>query len=253
MPMTRLVIKPITDVVSEEAIKRKTEEYVAEMLRNAKNIGNGLYIIDRPAVRPTPSFHVDTCPVKSLIRLRLGTVTTMSGIRAMARGKAIHDMYQEWFRIANPNIHVEVESGIETVDTSGRADIIYMREFDGEEVWGLIELKSTWNLTEEKVEAYTRQVASYILMLEEAGINIREAYLVTMREVKPLPVGLLRRDYASVISDLRALWEFAGLPTTPPKQDLCESCELKPICIPYQIAQSTLGSAQGFGASNRRV
>ena len=40
----------------------------------------------------------------------------------------------------------------------------------------------------------------------------REAYLVTMREVKSLPVGLLRREYTSVISDLRALWEYGGLP-----------------------------------------
>ena len=210
--MTYLVVKPISEVINEEAIKRKTEEYVAEMLRNAKPIGNGLYIIDKPALRPTPSSHTDYCPVKTLYRLRIGTVTTINGIKAMARGRAIHDLYQEWFRMANPKVHVEVESGVETVDTSGRADIIYMREFDGEEVWGLIELKSTWNLTEERAEAYTRQVASYVLMLGEAGINIREAYLVTMREVKPLPVGLLRREYASVISDLRALWEYNGLP-----------------------------------------
>ena len=251
--MTYLVVKPISEVISEDRIRQRTEEYVNQMLRDAKPIGNGLYIIDRPAMRPTPSFHVDTCPIKSLLRLRLGTITTINSIKAMARGKAIHDMYQEWFKLANPKVHVEVESGIETVDTSGRADIIYMREFDGEEVWGLIELKSTWNLTEEKVDAYMRQVASYILMLEEAGINIREAYLVTMREVKTLPVGVLRRDYASVISDLRALWEFGGLPTTPPKPELCESCELKPICIPYQIAQSALGNAQGVGANNKRV
>ena len=210
--MTYLVVKPINEVLSEDRIRQRTEEYVNQMLKEAKPIGAGLYIIDKPAMRPTPSFHVDPCPVKSLIRLRLGTVTTMSGIRAMARGRAIHDMYQEWFRMANPKVHVEVESGVETVDTSGRADIIYMREFDGEEIWGLIELKSTWNLTEEKMDAYTRQVASYILMLGEAGINIREAYLVTMREVRPLPVGLLRREYSSVISDLRELWEFNGLP-----------------------------------------
>ena len=100
--MTRLVIRPIAEVLNEDVIGRRTEEYVNQILKEAKNIGSGLYIIDKPVMRPTPSSHTDYCPVKTLYRLRIGTVTTISGIKAMARGKAIHDLYQEWFRMANP-------------------------------------------------------------------------------------------------------------------------------------------------------
>ncbi len=55
-----------------------------------------------PLVKLPPSFFSNDCFVKSLIKLRFGTITNMDGIRSLARGRAIHDLYQEWFKIANP-------------------------------------------------------------------------------------------------------------------------------------------------------
>ena len=237
--MVRLVIRPIADVVSEDEVRRRTEEYINEIMRNAQPIGGDLFRIDEPTGRATPSLFSNDCFVKSLIKLRFGTITNMDGIRNLARGRAVHDLYQEWFRMANPKVHVEVESGIETVDTSGRADIIYMREFDGEEVWGLIELKSTWNLDGEKEERYMKQVASYVLMLEEAGISIREAYLVTMRDVKPLPINRLRRTYQNVLAELKAMENYQGWPVEPPDPLLCVKCELRSFCNTYAIYRSS--------------
>ncbi len=133
---------------------------------------------------------------------------------------------------------MEVESGIETVDTSGRADIVYMREFDGEEVWGLIELKSSWSLDEDRERRYLKQVVSYVLMLEEAGIDIREAYLVTMRDVKSLPIIRLRREHQNVLAELKAIESYQGWPMEPPDPLLCIRCELRPICSTYAIYKS---------------
>ncbi|MCG2895356.1 MAG: Dna2/Cas4 domain-containing protein [Vulcanisaeta sp.] len=236
--MVNLVIKPIAEVVDEDRINRKMEEYLSEMLRRARPIGDGLFIIDEPTGRATPSLLSYDCIVKSLIRLRLGTITNMDGLRNLARGRAIHDLYQEWFKVANPRIHVEVESGVETADTSGRADILYMREFDGEEIWGLIELKSSWNLHEEREQRYLRQIAAYILMLRDAGITIREAYLVTMRDVKSIPITTLLRRYNSVLNELKSLVSFQGWPVKPPNPLLCVRCELRPICNTYAIYRS---------------
>ncbi|ADN51565.1 CRISPR-associated protein Cas4 [Vulcanisaeta distributa] len=236
--MVKLVVRPIADVVSENEIRRKTEEYVSEMLRNAQVIGDDLFLVDKPTGKATPSFFSNDCFVKSLIKLRFGTITNMDGIRSLARGRAIHDLYQEWFKIANPRVHVEVESGIETVDTSGRADIVYMREFDGEEIWGLIELKSSWSLDEDRERRYLKQVVSYVLMLEEAGIDIREAYLVTMRDVKSLPIIRLRREYQNVLAELKAIENYQGWPMEPPDPLLCIRCELRPICSTYAIYKS---------------
>ncbi|WP_054853306.1 Dna2/Cas4 domain-containing protein [Vulcanisaeta distributa] len=235
--MVKLVVKPIADVLSEDEIRRKTDEYVSEMLRNAQVIGDDLFLVDKATGKATPSFFSNDCFVKSLIKLRFGTITNMEGIRSLARGgRAIHDLYQEWFKFANPRVHVEIESGIETVDTSGRADIVYMREFDGEEVWGgLIELKSSWNLNEDRERRYLKQVISYVLMLEETGITIREAYLVTMRDVKSLPINRLRREYQNVIMELKAIENYQGWPMEPPDPLLCVRCELKPICNTYAI------------------
>ena len=237
--MVKLVIKPIADVVSEDEIRRKTEEYLGEMLGNAQAIGDDLYLIDKPTGRATPSYFSNDCFVKSLIKLRFGTITNMDGIRNLARGRAVHDLYQEWFRVVNPRVHVEVESGIETADTSGRADIIYMREFDGEEIWGLIELKSSWNLNEDRERRYLKQVVSYIVMLEETGIAIREAYLVTMRDVKSLPINRLRRENQSVLAELKFLESYQGWPIEPPDPLLCMKCELKPMCTTYAIYRSS--------------
>ncbi|GAB6948377.1 hypothetical protein JCM16161A_25070 [Vulcanisaeta sp. JCM 16161] len=248
--MVKLVIRPIADVVNEDEIRRKTEEYVNEMLRNAQVIGDDLFLIDKPTGRATPSFFSNDCFVKSLIKLRFGTITNMEGIRNLARGRAIHDLYQEWFKIANPRVHVEVESGIETVDTSGRADIVYMREFDGEEVWGLIELKSSWNLDEDRERRYLKQVVSYVLMLEEAGITIREAYLVTMRDVKSLPINRLRRDYQNVLMELKAIENYQGWPMEPPDPLLCVKCELRPICSTYAIYRGSKSIININKASN---
>ncbi|MFB6469969.1 MAG: Dna2/Cas4 domain-containing protein [Vulcanisaeta sp. AZ3] len=238
--MVKLVIKPIAEVLSRDEISRKTEDYLEEMMRTAQVIGDGLYLVDRPTGRATPSIFSYDCIVKSLIKLRYGTITNMDGLRNLARGRAIHDLYQEWFRIVNPRVHVEVESGIETADTSGRADIVYMREFDDDEIWGLIELKSSWNLDEDREKRYLKQVTSYIFMLEEAGIQIREAYLVTMREVKPLPIMGLRREYQGVLNELKAIESFQGWPTKPPNISLCMRCELKPICTTYSIYNQRL-------------
>ncbi|ADY00802.1 MAG: Dna2/Cas4 domain-containing protein [Vulcanisaeta sp.] len=233
--MVKLVIRPIADVVSEDEIRRKMEEHINEMLRSAQAIGDDLFLIDRATGRATPSFFSNDCFVKSLIKLRFGTITNMEGIRNLARGKAIHDLYQEWFKIANPRVHVEVESGIETVDTSGRADIVYMREFDGEEIWGLIELKSSWNLNEDREKRYLKQIVSYALMLEEAGITIREAYLVTMKDVKSLPINKIRKENQNVLVELKTMETYQGWPMEPPDPLLCTKCELRPICITYAI------------------
>ncbi|MCG2864352.1 MAG: Dna2/Cas4 domain-containing protein [Vulcanisaeta sp.] len=237
--MVKLVVKPIAEVIDEDRIARKTEEYLNEMLRGARIIGDDLYLVDEPTGRATPSLFSYDCIVKSLIRLRFGTITNMEGLRNLARGRAIHDLYQEWFKVVNPRIHVEVESGIETVDTSGRADIVYMREFDGEEIWGLIELKSSWNLNEEREQRYLKQVVSYMLMLEDAGITIREAYLVTMKNVKPLPVMTLLKKYGGVLNELKSLESFQGWPVEPPDPLLCMRCELRPICNTYAIYQGS--------------
>ncbi|MGC9152288.1 MAG: CRISPR-associated protein Cas4 [Vulcanisaeta sp.] len=236
--MVKLVIKPIAEVVNEEEVRKRTEEYLNDMLRNARIIGDGLYLVDEPTGRATPSLFSYDCMVKSLIKLRFGTIVSMDSLRNLARGKAIHDIYQEWFKIANPNVHVEVESGIETTDTSGRADIVYLREFDGEEIWGLIELKSSWSLNEDREKRYLKQIVSYVLMLEEAGIPIREAYLVTMKDVKSLPINRLRREYQGVIDELKMLEAYQGWPIEPPDKSLCVKCELRPICITYSTYKS---------------
>ncbi|BDR93125.1 Dna2/Cas4 domain-containing protein [Vulcanisaeta souniana] len=248
--MAKLVIKPIADVVSEDEIRRKTEEYLDEMLRVSKIIGDDLYLIDKPTGKATPSYFSNDCFVKSLIKLRFGTITNMDGIRNLARGRAVHDLYQEWFRIVNPRVHVEVESGIETADTSGRADIIYMREFDGEEIWGLIELKSSWNLNEDRERRYLKQVVSYIVMLEETGVAIREAYLVTMRDVKSLPINKLRRENQSVLAELKLLESYQGWPIEPPDPLLCMKCELRPICTTYAIYRSSKSIADTENVHN---
>lgn len=83
--MAKLVIKPIADVVSEDEIRRKTEEYLDEMLRVSKIIGDDLYLIDKPTGKATPSYFSNDCFVKSLIKLRFGTITNMDGIRNLAR------------------------------------------------------------------------------------------------------------------------------------------------------------------------
>ncbi len=83
--MVKLVVRPIADVVSEDEIRRKTEEYVSEMLRNAQVIGDDLFLVDKPTGKATPSFFSNDCFVKSLIKLRFGTITNMDGIRSLAR------------------------------------------------------------------------------------------------------------------------------------------------------------------------
>lgn len=145
---------------------------------------------------------------------------------------------------------MEVESGIETADTSGRADIIYMREFDGEEIWGLIELKSSWNLNEDRERRYLKQVVSYIVMLEETGVAIREAYLVTMRDVKSLPINKLRRENQSVLAELKLLESYQGWPIEPPDPLLCMKCELRPICTTYAIYRSSKSIADTENVHN---
>ncbi len=52
--MVKLVVRPIADVVSEDEIRRKTEEYVNEMLRNAQVIGDDLFLVDKPTGKATP-------------------------------------------------------------------------------------------------------------------------------------------------------------------------------------------------------
>lgn len=231
--MVKLIIRPIVEVVNEELIERKTQEYMEQILGNAKLIAENLYLIDPPALRATPSLFSYDCVVKALIRLRIGSITNMDGIRNLARGRAIHDLYQDWFKAVNPRVHVEIESGIETADTSGRADIVYMREVDGEERWGLIELKSSWNLQEDKERRYIKQVMSYVHMLEEAGIPIKEAYLVTMKDVKALPLGRLKREYNNIMNELKMIENMQGWLPEPPDVKLCTRCELKSICITY--------------------
>ncbi|WP_069807371.1 Dna2/Cas4 domain-containing protein [Vulcanisaeta thermophila] len=235
--MVKLIIRPIAEVVSEDAIERRMREYVEEILRGAKPIAEGLYLIEPPVPRATPSMLSLDCPVKAIIKLRIGEVTNMDGIRALARGRAVHDLYQDWFRAVNPRVHVEVESGIEALDTAGRTDILYMREVDGEERWGLIELKSVWSLSEDRERRYTRQVMAYVIMLREAGIDVREAYLVTMRDVKALPLKTLERELNGIIKELKAL-ETLEWPMKPPNLRLCYKCEVRGVCMTYSNYKS---------------
>ncbi len=246
MKASRVIIRPIKDVIDESIARKRADVYIHELLNKATYIGDNLFLIQAPKRRISPSILAVDCIVKALIRLRMGFITSLGGIEALARGLAIHELYQEWFRLANPRIHVEVESEFEGVDYNGRMDIIYMRESDGEEIWGLIELKSIWRLTERRLAQYLRQIALYAHLLENHGITIREVYLVTMRDIIPIPLREVRRVLKEVMEELRILEREDWWPSMPPNPSLCRKCELKPICITY----SAYSNLVDYGPSN---
>jgi len=222
----RVIIRPIIDVVDLDLAKRRAWEYVKEMLGGASYLGNGLYLLEGPIHRATPSMLSLDCWVKALIRLRVGLVSDIEGVKAMAMGKALHDLYESWFRNVNPRIHIEEEIGIEA-GTSGRADIVYMYEDGGDEVWGLVELKSVWRLTKPRESGYVKQISAYAELLAEAGIELREGYIVTMKRV--IPISISR---SGAIGELRRI-EEKDWPKEPPNPSICTKSSLRALCWTY--------------------
>lgn len=225
------MIRPIAEAVDLGLARRRAGDYLREMMGTATYLGNGLYLLDGPASRATPSMLSLDCWVKGLIRLRMGNVVDVDSMWAMAMGRAVHDLYEGWFRNVNPDIHVESEAGVEYMDTSGRADILYMRDDGDGEVWGLIELKSTWRLDKDRETRYIRQMAAYAELLSQVGIELREGYVVTMRRVMPIPAKALR-DGGEVLVELRRI-EEEDWPSEPPNPSVCPRCSLRSLCRTY--------------------
>ena len=223
------VIKPIKDAVNLSELKQEVEYEYAQLLAKAKPLKGNLYIIPHDALsinEPTPSILSMHCIVAMMIKVRMGLIVTKDALKSVAQGTVIHRRYEEWFRNVNRHLTVYTEMRLTSDETVGVPDIVYCSQDE----CGLIELKATWQVNDARESAYIRQMAMYYDMLKD--FNITESYLVTMNDVKLIPVRMLKEHVKEAKEILNAV--KGNYPQYPPDARLCVNCSLKPVCPPYR-------------------
>jgi len=222
-------IRPIKDVVDMKAIKDEIDYEYAQLLAKAKPLKANILIIPHDPLGDklaTPSLLSLGCVVAMIMKLKMGLIGTKETLKRMAEGIVIHRHYEAWFRDVNKDLTIYTEMALRNNETVGVPDIVYCSTSE----CGLIELKSTWQLTEDKRKSYVMQMSMYYDMLRE--FNITEAYIVTMNKVDMVPI----RELESEVNNAKQLLKDAlgDYPKYPPNPKKCVNCILKPVCPSYK-------------------